>query len=51
MFYDNKCYAELFSVKNKEMNLIEYSLRLINFNLFILEEQYCKYENYLENSV
>jgi hypothetical protein len=52
IFYDNKYYAEVFGVKSKELKLIEYSfMRLLNFNLFILEEQYSKYENYIENSV
>ena len=51
IFYDNKYYAEVFGVKSKELKLIEYSfMRLLNFNLFILEEQYSKYENYIENS-
>lgn len=48
--YDNKYYSEVAGIKNEELNLIEYNfLVLINFNLFISNEVYENYCEYLEN--
>ena len=48
--YDNKYNSEVAAIKNEELNLIEYNfLVLINFNLFISNEVYENYCEYLEN--
>jgi hypothetical protein len=50
VFYDNNYYAQVAGVRSKELNMIEYSfLELMEFKLFILEEDYLKYRNYLES--
>ena len=50
VFYDNNYYAQVAGVRTKELKMIEYNfLELIEFNLFILEEEYLKYKNYLES--
>ena len=52
VFYDNNYYAQVAGVRTKELNMIEYTfLELIEFNLFILEEDYFKYKNYLDSCI
>ncbi len=52
VFYDNNYYAQVAGVRTKELKMIEYNfLELIEFNLFILEEEYLKYKNYLESCI
>ena len=52
IFYDNNYYAQVAGVRTKELNMIEYTfLELIEFNLFILEEDYFKYKNYLDSCI
>ena len=49
-YYDNKYYAEIAGVKLKELKLLEYSfLSMVHFKLFIQEELYDKYLQYLDN--
>ena len=49
-FYDNKFYSEIAGVKLKELKLIEYTFQdLIDFQMFIDDETYEKYQQYLEN--
>ena len=49
-FYDNKYYSEIAGVKIKELKLLEYTfISLVNFRLFVNNELYEKYRNYLEN--
>ena len=49
-FYDNKFYSEIAGVKLKELKMIEYTfLDLIDFQMFIDDETYEKYQQYLEN--
>ena len=48
-YYDNKFYSEIAGVKLKELKMIEYSfLELSNFNVFINDQEYEQYKNYLE---
>ena len=47
-YYDNKYYAEIAGVKIKELKLLEYNfISLLNFNLFIQDDIYEKYKQYL----
>ena len=47
-YYDNQFYAEIAGVKLKELKLLEYSfISLLHFNLFIQDEIYEKYKQYL----
>ena len=49
-YYENKYYAEIAGVKLKELKLLEYSfVSLLQFNLFIQDELYKKYQLYLDN--
>ena len=49
-FYDNKFYSEIAGVKLKELKMIEYTfLDLIDFQMFIDDQTYEKYQQYLEN--
>lgn len=49
-FYDNKYYSEIAGVKLKELKLLEFTyLQLTDFNLYVSEKQYEKYEHYLDN--
>jgi len=49
-YYDNKYYAEIAGVKLKELKSIEYSfVDLLNFNIFIKDDIYEKYREYLDN--
>ena len=49
-FYDNKFYSEIAGVKLKELKLIELNfLDLINFQVFVDDETFEKYRQYLEN--
>ena len=50
-FYDNKYYSEIAGVKLKELKLLEYSfISMVNFKLYVSDEIYEKYQNYLDNS-
>ena len=47
-YFDNLFYAKVGGVTKKEINLIEYEfLAKINFNVFINDNLYYKYHNYL----
>ena len=47
-YFDNKFYAEIAGVKLKELQLLEYNfISLLNFNIFIPDEIYDKYKQYL----
>jgi len=47
-YYDNKFYADIAGVKLKELKLLEYNfISLLHFNLFIQDEIYEKYRQYL----
>ena len=49
-FYDNKFYAEIAGVKLKELNLLEFTFtKMINFRLFINNDIFEKYVQYLDN--
>lgn len=49
-YYDNKYYAEIAGVTVKELKILEYSfLSMVHFKLFIQEELYDKYIQYLDN--
>ena len=49
-YYENKYYAEIAGVKLKELQLLEYNfVSLLQFNLFIQDELYKKYQLYLDN--
>ena len=50
-FYDNKYYSEIAGVKLKELKLLEYSfISMVTFKLYVSDEIYEKYQNYLDNS-
>ena len=47
-YFDNKYYSDIAGVKVKDLNLLEYKfVSLLNFNLFIRDEIYDKYKQYL----
>ena len=49
-YFENKYYAEIAGVKLKELQLLEYHfISLIQFNLFIKNDLYKKYQLYLDN--
>ena len=49
-YYDNKYYAEIAGVTLKELKILEYYfLSMVHFKLFIQEELYDKYLQYLDN--
>ena len=49
--YSNKYYSEIAGVSLEELNLMEnYFVELIDFNLFVPEEEFKKYEEYLDAS-
>ena len=49
-FFDNQYYSEIAGVKIKELQLLEYTfVSMVDFNLFVRDEIYEKYRNYLEN--
>ena len=49
IYYDNKFYADIAGVKTKELKLLEYTfLSMLHFNLFIKNDLYEKYKDYLE---
>ena len=49
-YFENKYYAEIAGVKLKELQLLEYNfISLLQFNLFIQNEIYKKYQLYLDN--
>ena len=49
-YYDNKYYAKIAGVKLKELQILEYSfVSLLQFNLFIQDGLYKKYQLYLDN--
>lgn len=48
--YSNKFYSEIAGFPLKELNLMEhYFVKLIDFNLFVSENEYKKYEEYLNS--
>ena len=50
-FFENKYYSEIAGVKIKELKLLEYTfISMIDFKLFVTDEIYEKYKNYLDNS-
>lgn len=49
-FFDNQYYSEIAGVKVKELKLLEYTfVSMVDFNLFVSDEIYEKYKNYLDN--
>ncbi len=49
-FYSNTFYAKVGGISLKEINLLEFEfMKLIQFNLFVQEEVYLKYKEYLLN--
>jgi hypothetical protein len=49
-YYDNKFYSEIAGVQLKELKSIEYTfLQLSDFNVFVKEEEYEQYRQYLED--
>ncbi len=49
-YYDNKYYADIAGVKIKELKLLEYNfVQMINFNLFVTDDVFEKYQLYLNN--
>ena len=52
IYYDNKYYADIAGVKLKELKALEYNfLAMIHFKLFIQDDLYDKYTQYLDNTV
>ena len=50
-YYENDYYAQIAGIKNKELKVIEYDfLNLINFELFVKDSVYSKYEKYLSTN-
>jgi hypothetical protein len=51
-FFSNEFYSKVGGVSKKEINKIEYEfLSLIDFSLFVDEEIYNKYNNYITFSI
>ena len=49
-FFDNKYYSEIAGVKIKELKLLEYTfISMVDFKLFVSNEIYEKYMNFLDN--
>ena len=49
-FFDNQYYSEIAGVKIKELKLLEYTfISMVEFKLFVSDEIYEKYKNYLDN--
>ena len=49
-FYDNKYYAQIAGVKTKELKTLEYNFsKMINCAFYVSEEDYEKYQFYLDN--
>ena len=49
-YYENVYYAKIAGISSRELKNIEYDfLVIINFELFISEDEYLKYKKYLEN--
>ena len=49
-YFDNKYYSEIAGVKLKELKLLEYTfIAMLNFKIYVSNEIYEKYENYLDN--
>jgi len=49
-FFDNQYYSEIAGVKIKELKLLEYTfISMVDFKLFVSDEIYEKYKNYLDN--
>lgn len=49
-YYANDYYAEVGGVSLEEINVLEYNcISMLNFNLFVEEEIFNKYINYLKN--
>jgi len=48
-FFDNQYYSEIAGVKIKELKLLEYTfISMVDFKLFVSDEIYEKYKNYLD---
>ena len=51
-FFSNEFYSKVGGISKKEINKIEYEfLSLIDFSLFVDEEIYNKYNNYITFSI
>lgn len=49
-FFDNQYYSEIAGVKIKELKLLEYTfISMVDFKLFVSDDIYEKYKNYLDN--
>ena len=49
-YYDNKYYAEIAGIKAAELKIIEYNFfSLCNFNLFVSDDIFMNYSQYLNN--
>lgn len=49
-FFDNQYYSEIAGVKIKELKLLEYTfISMVDFKLFVCDDIYEKYKNYLDN--
>ena len=49
-YFDNNFYAKVGGVSRKEIDKLEYEfLSLIEFNLFVSEEVFDKYNNYIKS--
>ena len=47
-FFDNKYYSEIAGVKIKELKLLEYTfIRMVDFDIYVSDDIYEKYRNYL----
>ena len=50
MYYTNKYYAEVGGLSLKEINDLEYfSFQLLDFNLYVSDDIYIKYKQYISN--
>ena len=50
VYFTNEHYAKVGGVSIQELNSLEYfSIQLLNFNLYISEDIYQKYLNYITN--
>ena len=49
-FYENNYYADIAGVKLKELKLLEYTfISMVDFKLYVSNEIYEKYQNFLDN--
>ena len=50
IIFENDFYAKLGGITKKEINILEYQfLSLINFSLYISDEIYHKYDDFIKN--